>query len=54
MATIAETFAQAVQHHRRVLQADPVHADAYHLLGLLGHQTGHHEAPFPFSGKPSP
>ena len=55
MNTIAELFQRAVQFHRggnlgqaeplyrQVLQADPTHAEAHHLLGLLAHQTGHHE-----------
>jgi predicted O-linked N-acetylglucosamine transferase (SPINDLY family) len=45
-------FAAALQHHqagrpgdaellcRRILAADPRHADSLHLLGLLAHQTG--------------
>jgi tetratricopeptide (TPR) repeat protein len=52
MATVAEAFEQAVRCHRagqlvqaeqlyrRVLQLDPHHAEALHLLGALAHQTG--------------
>jgi predicted O-linked N-acetylglucosamine transferase (SPINDLY family) len=55
MATLAEALALAVQHHqagrldlaeeiyRRVLAADPEHADALHLLGAMAHQRGQHE-----------
>jgi len=50
--TAAETCALAFQHHqagqlnqaeqlyRQVLQADPGHADAHHLLGVLAYQMG--------------
>jgi protein O-GlcNAc transferase len=49
-------FAAASQHHRagrlaeaeklyrEILQADAHHADALHLLGVLAHQLGRHEA----------
>jgi len=59
MSTIAELFARALRSHqsgdlrqaeplyRQILQADPSHADAHHLLGLIGYQTGHHEAAVP-------
>jgi protein O-GlcNAc transferase len=52
MATIAEAFAIAIQHHRAgrlqaaeqiyrgILQAEPHHADALHLLGLVYAQFG--------------
>src|SRR5262245_30453782 len=54
MPTVAEAFAMAVQQHqagqlaaaeqlyRQVLQADPNHADAWHLLGLIASQVGNH------------
>jgi predicted O-linked N-acetylglucosamine transferase (SPINDLY family) len=54
MATIPETLAIAVRHHqagrlqaaeqiyRQVLEAEPNHADALHLLGVLAHQNGRH------------
>jgi tetratricopeptide (TPR) repeat protein len=55
MSTSSETFAEAFQHHqagnlqqaeqlyRKVLLADPGHADAHHLLGALAYQLGRHE-----------
>jgi len=56
MADTAELLVQALKHHqngnlsgaeplyRQILQADPGHVDAHHLLGVLAHQTGHHAA----------
>jgi predicted O-linked N-acetylglucosamine transferase (SPINDLY family) len=53
---VSEAFTLAVQHHRagrldvageiyrRVLQAEPQHAEALHLLGVIAHQTGDHAA----------
>jgi predicted O-linked N-acetylglucosamine transferase (SPINDLY family) len=53
MPTVAEAFNIAVQHHqagnlpvaeqlyRQIVLADPNHADAHHLLGVLACQTGH-------------
>jgi protein O-GlcNAc transferase len=55
MTAIAEKFAQALRHHqagslgeaerlyRQILQAEPEHADANHLLGVLAYQGGHCE-----------
>jgi tetratricopeptide (TPR) repeat protein len=55
VATVSESLAVAVKHHqagelqsaeriyRQVLQTDPSHADALHLLGVLAHQMGKHE-----------
>ena len=52
---IPETLALALQHHqagrlseaealyRQILQAQPNHADALHLLGVIAHQVGKHE-----------
>ena len=52
MLTIAQAFDMAVQHHqagrvpqaeqlyRQILQVDPQHVGALHLLGLLAHQVG--------------
>jgi tetratricopeptide (TPR) repeat protein len=52
MTTIAEALAVALRHHqegnwqqaeqlyRQVLQADPGHAEAWHLLGVLASQVG--------------
>ncbi len=54
MPTIKDILTQAVQLHqsgrladaealyRRILQQEPGHADALHLLGLLAHQAGQH------------
>ena len=56
MATISEAMAIAVEHHergrlqaaeliyRQILAANPHQADAWHLLGVLAHQLGRHEA----------
>lgn len=47
---------QALEHHRagrlpqaeplyrQILAAEPTHSDAWHLLGLVAHQTGNHQA----------
>jgi len=55
MAATAETLAAAVKHHRagrlqtaehvcrQILEADPNHAGALHLLGLIAHQVGKQE-----------
>ena len=55
MPTIPETLAVAVQHHRggriqaaeqlyrQVLQVEPDHADALHLLGVIAFQVGRYE-----------
>jgi tetratricopeptide (TPR) repeat protein len=52
MTTLAQTLVQAVGYHQRghlaqaeqlyrqVLQADPQHVDALHLLGVIAHQVG--------------
>jgi len=52
MPTIAETFALALQHHQagnlrqaeqlyqQILHADPGHAEAHNLLGMLAYQMG--------------
>jgi predicted O-linked N-acetylglucosamine transferase (SPINDLY family) len=52
--TVQQSFQLALQHHqsgrlaeaevlyRRILAADPLHADGLHQLGLLAHQTGRH------------
>jgi predicted O-linked N-acetylglucosamine transferase (SPINDLY family) len=56
MATIPDLLALAVQQHqagnlsqaeqlyRQVLQANPAHPDALHLLGMLAHQAGQPQA----------
>ena len=55
MKSLADVFQAALQHHqagrfqeaetlyRQILQAQPTHADALHLLGVIAHQTGKHE-----------
>ena len=55
MATISEALAIAIQHHqagrlqaaeqiyRQILAAEPNHADAIHLLGVIASQVGKHE-----------
>jgi protein O-GlcNAc transferase len=56
MATISAALAIALEHHRagrlelaevvyrQILQADPSHAEAWHLLGVVAHQLGQHQA----------
>ena len=55
MPTIAEALTLAVQHHRagalhkaerlyrEILQVDPQHVDALHLLGLIAKEVGRHD-----------
>jgi predicted O-linked N-acetylglucosamine transferase (SPINDLY family) len=55
VATIPETLAVALQYHqagrpaeaealyRQILEAEPSHPEALHLLGLLVHQRGQHD-----------
>jgi Tfp pilus assembly protein PilF len=40
----AGRLAQAEPLYREILAGDPTHSDAWHLLGLLAHQTGNHQA----------
>ncbi len=59
MGTVADLFSQAVRHHqngnlaqaealyRRVIQADPAHADALHFLGIIAVQSGHPQSAIP-------
>jgi protein O-GlcNAc transferase len=54
MATVSEAFAIAIQHHRegrlraageiyrQIVQAEPTHADSWHLLGVISAQSGNH------------
>ncbi|MGD9720319.1 MAG: tetratricopeptide repeat protein [Pirellulales bacterium] len=54
MSTVAEALSIAFSHHQRnelaqaehlyrqILSVDPQHADAWHLLGLVEHQSGRH------------
>ena len=63
MATISEAFALAIQHHqggrldaaeqiyRLILQAEPNHADAIHLLGLIAHQRGYQQLAVEYIGR---
>ena len=63
MATISEALAIAIQHHqagrlqaaeqiyRQILQAEPNHADAIHLLGVIAHQVGKHEVAVEYIGR---
>ena len=39
-------FNIAETHYRAVLRQVPAHADATHFLGVLAHQTGHHDTAF--------
>jgi len=55
MTALAQTFALAVKHHqagnlrqaeelyRQILRAEPRHADALHMLGVLAGQAGKHD-----------
>ena len=55
MRTIPEALAIAIQHHqagrlqaaesiyRQILQVEPDHAEALHVLGILNAQAGHHQ-----------
>jgi predicted O-linked N-acetylglucosamine transferase (SPINDLY family) len=55
MATISQALAMAIQHHqagrlqsaeqicRQILAAEPNHADAWHLLGVINAQTGNYQ-----------
>src|SRR5262249_19838181 len=63
MAMIPEDFTLALQHHqagrlqeaeqsyRRILAAEPGHADALHLLGVLAHQTRNHQLAVEYIGQ---
>ena len=63
MATISEALAIAIQHHqagrlqaaeqiyRQILQVEPNHADAIHLLGVIAHQVGKHEIAVEYIGR---
>ncbi|MGO8748859.1 MAG: tetratricopeptide repeat protein [Thermoguttaceae bacterium] len=63
MGTIPETLAIAFQHHqagrlqaaeqiyRQILQAEPNHADAIHLLGLIAHQVGKYQIAVEYIGR---
>jgi protein O-GlcNAc transferase len=44
-------FVEAEQLYAQILQSDPRHADALHLLGVLSHQTGRHDSAAVLIGK---
>jgi tetratricopeptide (TPR) repeat protein len=44
-------FPQAENIYRQILQHNPAHADALHLLGTLYHQTGHREMALEYIGR---
>jgi tetratricopeptide (TPR) repeat protein/SAM-dependent methyltransferase len=44
-------MAEAERDCRHVLTVTPDHADALHLLGMIAHQTGHHDAALELIGK---
>ena len=62
-ALIQQLFGKALQHHqngrlaeaealyRRILAADSRHADALHLLGVIGHQVGRNDVAVDLIGK---
>ncbi len=64
MATIPEALGLALRHHRagrmqaaeliyrQILAVEPKHAGALHLLGLIAHETGSHEAAVEFIIQP--
>jgi len=63
MATISEALALAIEHHqggrlpvaeqiyRQILQAEPNHADALHLLGVIAHQVKQHGVAVEYMGR---
>jgi predicted O-linked N-acetylglucosamine transferase (SPINDLY family) len=63
MATIPEALQVALQHHqagrleqaeviyRQILQVQPQHPDALHLLGVLAHHVGQHEQAVRYIGQ---
>ena len=63
MATISEALTIAIRHHqagrlqlaeqiyRQILQVDPNHVDALHLLGLIAHHTGRHALAVEYIGR---
>ena len=63
MSTIAETMENAVKHHQSghfrqaerlyqlVLQSNPNHPNALHLLGVIAHQGGKHDVALDLIGK---
>ncbi|MGQ0662460.1 MAG: tetratricopeptide repeat protein [Pseudomonadota bacterium] len=63
MAESPDPLATALEHHRsgrlreaevayrQVLDVDPAHADALHLLGVIAHQVGNHQAAIEIIGQ---
>ena len=63
MATISEALAIAIEHHqggrlqaaeqiyRQILQVEPNHADALHLLGVIAAQFGKHDIAVEYMGR---
>lgn len=63
MANVAKLFQEAVKQHqsgdlaqaeqqvRRIVRLDPLHADALHLLGMIGHQRGESAVAIEYIGK---
>ena len=63
MASIAEALSLALQHHqagrlseaeaiyRQILQVQPNHSDALHLLGVIAHQVGRHDVAVDYINK---
>ena len=47
----AGNFPQAELHYRQILQRNPQHVDALHMLGLLAHQTGRNDVAQELIGK---
>jgi predicted O-linked N-acetylglucosamine transferase (SPINDLY family) len=47
----AGNFQQAEQIYRQILQVDPRHVDALHMLGLLAHQVGRNDLALDFIGQ---
>ena len=63
MATLSEALSLALQHHqagrlqeaealyRQILQVQPNHSDALHLLGVIAHQVGRHDVAVDYINK---
>lgn len=47
----AGQLAEAERIYRQILAADPGHADSLHLLGIIAHQRGRHEAAVDLIGR---
>jgi predicted O-linked N-acetylglucosamine transferase (SPINDLY family) len=63
MTTTAEALRTALEHHRvgqlreaeaiyrQIIKAEPQHADAWHLLGVVAHQLGHSDIAIQLIGR---